>query len=132
MARQTSTGPYLVTEAPSLINCRKCGRAIMAATVGGMAVHIDTATLNPVGELAALMQGRSTYNLRGDHLFRRHPEQIRAGDRRLPVLAKHACTDTPPEHIDPAFAEVAVALIVHACGGVIVQPTQQIAHVPPF
>lgn len=131
MTRQTSAGPFSITTAPSLINCPKCHRPIMAATVRGLDEHLDTAMLNPMGELMALMEGRRTFDLRGDYIGLRNKEKIAAGHRDAPVVARHACKDVPREHLDPAWMEAAIAIVVNACGGVIVghdvTPTN-----PPF
>ena len=127
---QVSPGPYLITTSPSLIKCGKCGRPVLAATVQGLDRHIDTACLTQLGELAVLLEGRTTFNLRHDVLSVRGPDKIRAGTRGAPVLAQHACKDTPEEHIDPAWSLAAMALIIEAVGGVIVG--EKIAHVPPF
>ncbi len=131
MPRQLSAGPHLITTTPSLITCRRCSRPVLAATVGGLDVHVDTACLNEAGEVMALIEGRSTYNLVGERLYRRGPEKIREGGRTAPVLGKHSCAPVPDEHIDPVWSEVATAIIVHACGGVIVNETK-IAFLPPF
>ena len=120
MTRQTSSGPFSITTAPSLINCPRCNRPVMAATVRGLDEHLDTAMLNPLGELAALLEGRRTFDLRGDYIGLRNKEKIASGKRDSPVVARHACKDTPPEHMDPAWMEAAIMIVVQACGGVIV------------
>lgn len=131
MARQVSNGPYAITTAPSLITCQKCRRSVLAATVHGLDVHIDTATLNPVGEMVALIEGRATYGLRGDRLYERMPEKIRAGNTDgAPVMAQHACKPVPPEHIDQAWSLAATAIVIQAIGGVVVNGTAYAE--PPF
>jgi hypothetical protein len=81
----------------------------------------------------ALLAGKATYWLRGDYLARRNPEAITAGfpaDR--PVMAEHRCGQpVAPEHINEVWTEVATAIVVRACGGVIVG-NATIAHFPPF
>jgi hypothetical protein len=132
MPHQTSAGPYLITTSPSLINCSKCRAPVMAATVAGLDRHIDTACLTQLGELEVLMAGRDTFNLNGDRLSVRNPEKIRAGNYTHPVMAEHRCgSPIPREHIDPAWLEAATAIVVQACGGVIVG-NDKIAFQPPF
>lgn len=131
MARQVGGGQFLITTSPSLINCPKCARPVMAGTVRGLDEHVDTAMLNQLGELMALLEGRATFNLRGDVLSHRNQERIRGGRRDAPVLARHACKDTPEQHLDPAWVEAATAVVVQACGGVVVG-NDKITQDPPF
>jgi hypothetical protein len=132
MPRQTSSGPHLISTSPSLIKCRKCGQPVMACTVSGMDRHIDPAALTQAGELAVLLSGRATFSLRGDTVFSRTPEKIRSGDRRYPVLPEHRCGATIPEqHLDPVWMEAATAIVIQACGGVVVGK-DTIAYEPPF
>jgi hypothetical protein len=133
MPAQRSSGPYLITTTPSLINCRTCGGPVMAATIRGMDTYVDTACLTQMGELVALMAGKRTYGLRAaDYFVHRGPEAIRAGfPNAYPVMAEHRCGHpVVAEHINSVWSEVATAIVVHAVGGVIVG--QKTAHVPPF
>lgn len=132
MARQTSSGPHLVTETPSLITCAKCRAPVMAATVGGLAWHIDTVAINQLGEFDVLMQGRATFNLSGDRLWQRSPEKIASGKSAQPVLPEHKCGRVVPDaHMDHAWLEAATAIVIKACGGVVVGG-ETIAFQPPF
>ena len=130
MTRNVSGREHLITTAPSLIQCQTCHRPVLAATVGGLDRHIDTACLNPAGELAALLSGRSTYEMRNDMLVRRGPEKIRAGSPGAPVLAEHSCAPVPENHIEHAWTAAAVATVIQAVGGVVVGDTASFT--PPF
>lgn len=130
-SRVVSGGPYLITTAPSLIQCQTCDRPVLAATVGGLDRHIDTACLNPAGELAALLQGRPTFELHNDRLIRRGAEKIRAGRTGHPVMAEHSCDPVPNHHIEHAWTAAAMATVIHAVGGVVVGDTASYT-TPPF
>jgi len=120
MVRKVSPGEFLITTPPSLTKCRKCHRPVLAATIGGLDHHVDTGTLNDVGELAALMEGRPTYELvTEDYLVRRTVHHINAGPARHPVLAEHGCTHIPDHHIDHAWTLAAQALIFSALGATV-------------
>ena len=108
---RTLSGPYLITTSPSLTTCR-CGLPVLAATVVGLDRHVDTAALNDWGELAALLAGRKTYELHGEQLVPRSSERLREGrPADTPVLADHACTITPDEHVDDTFMGKAMKLL---------------------
>lgn len=113
--RQLSNGPHFITTAPSLTTCIHCSQTMLAATVGGLDRHVDTATLTEVGELQALLAGRPTYDLAGERLIRRTVERIRDGDRAA-VLAEHNCTPTPDEFIDGAHMTAAIWLVTNLLG----------------
>lgn len=89
---RTLTGPHLITTTPSLTACHRCRLPLLAATVGGLDRHIDPQPLQQAGELAALLAGRTTYDLRGELLIRRTRWRIAGGRRDLPVLAEHYCS----------------------------------------
>lgn len=139
MVRQVSSGPYSITTAPSLTICRKivnrrtgdmCKRPVLAATISGFDTHVDTATLNDSGELAALLEGRRTYALVAqDYLARRTALNIAAGPPKKPVLAEHACRAVPDHHIDPAWTLAARALIYSALG--VEEPVDNDTETPP-
>ena len=132
MPRQVSPGPFLITTAPSLITCRRCKQPVLAATVGGMDVHVDTATLNDVGELAALIEGRTTYELvTADYLVRRSTHHISAGPAKHPVLATHSCAPTPEHHVNHAWTLAAQALLSTALG-LTVSPDGASDDDPPY
>jgi hypothetical protein len=119
-AGQVLDGPHLITTRPGLIHCRTCRRPVLAATVGGLDRHIDPVPLTEPGELAALLAGRPTYDLAGsmaDHLIRRTVHHIRAGARRLPVVALHDCAPPDPAHVDHTHLEKAAALVRRLLGG---------------
>lgn len=121
----------MITTTPSLITCRRCHTPVLAATVGGLDRHVDTATLNDVGELAALVEGRATFTLAAeDYLARRTVHHIAAGPARRPVLAEHNCRPTPDHHIDHAWTLVAQALLSSVLG--VTVPTGANDSTPPF
>ena len=131
MPKQMSPGAHLITTAPSLTKCRKCNRPVLAATIGGLDRHVDTATLNDLGELATLVSGRKTYALvADDYLARRTVHHISAGPAKRPVLAEHGCTHIPDEHINHAWTLAAQALIFSALG--VTVPADGASSTPPF
>lgn len=132
MSRVVSNRQYLITTTPSLIQCYGCNRPVLAATVGGLDRHIDTACLTPAGELAALLQGRSTFELHNDVLIRRGPEKIRAGLPGRPVLAEHSCDPVPDHHIEHVWTAAAMATVIQAVGGVVVGGGSAGSTTPPF
>lgn len=132
MTRNVGGRDHLITTAPSLIKCPRCHRPVLAATVGGIDRHVDTATLNPTGELAALLAGRSSFELHGEVLVRRGPEKIRAGHPGAPVLADHSCDPVPDSHVEHAWTAAAMALVIQAVGGVVVGGDRTSSTTPPF
>lgn len=118
---RTVRGPYLITTSPSLTECMVCGRPVLAATVGGLDKHIDTATLSDTGELVALLSRCKTYELHGDELVERSAARIGSTEQHAPVLADHRCGRiTPVNEISAKWSAQAAALIVRALGGMIV------------
>ncbi|MFI6491260.1 hypothetical protein [Streptomyces sp. NPDC050564] len=83
--------------------CPRCRQPILRSLVGHAAaldVRADPRVLNPLEELAARLQGRTTYCLRirphlPPRLTDRSPEHIRAGRCTHLVVADHHCTRTP-------------------------------------
>jgi len=119
------TGPHLITTAPKLINCRDCGRPLLAVTVGGLDRHVDPAPLTELGELVALLAGRTTYDLSGpmaDHLIRRNVHRI-AAERSRPVIATHACVPPEQGHVDHGHLDRAAGLVRRLLGGQVVDQT---------
>jgi hypothetical protein len=98
-----------------------CARPVLAATIGGLDKHVDTATLNETGELIALLSGCRTYELHGDELVQRSAGRIGSSEQTAPVVADHRCGRiTPINEIDAKWSAVAAAMIVRALGGMIV------------
>lgn len=83
--------------------CPRCRQPILRALVGhvlALDVRADPKPLNLRQELAARLQGRTTYCLRihphlPSRLLNRGPEHIRAGRCTHLVVADHHCTRTP-------------------------------------
>lgn len=83
-----------------------CGARIAAgldSDRGGLRAVADLAALTPLGEALALIDGRTTYALRGRlrlELDRRdsfHVAGSPAGSRDYPVLPEHRCGSPPPD-----------------------------------
>lgn len=130
MARQVSSGPHSITTAPSLTTCRSCNSPVLAATVRGLDEHVDTATLNDAGELAALLDGRRTFSLVAeDYLSLRTALDIAAGPPKRPVLAQHGCRVVPDTQIAHEWTLAAVALVYSALG---VEAPSNLPAEPPF
>ena len=87
------------TDRPRTGQCPWCRQPILRALVGHLAalqVRADPFPLNPAQELAARLQGRTTYCLRlhpvlKPRLINRSPEHIRGGLCRHLVVADHLC-----------------------------------------
>jgi hypothetical protein len=92
-----------LTDKPRTQLCPRCRQPILRALVGrvlALDVRADPKPLNPREELAARLQGRTTYCLRihphlPPRLLNRGPEHIRAGRCTHLVVADHHCTRTP-------------------------------------
>ena len=86
---------YLITEPLRPIPCR-CGAWTLAGHTGGLYVRVDPIPLDTRGELAALLDGRLTFDAHTQahqsaiYLEWRDAERI-AGDRTHPVLTEHRC-----------------------------------------
>lgn len=119
---------FLITKPPTATTCSRCSAPLLAATVGGLDVRVDTVALNDLGELAVLMDGRRTYEVRGEQLVLRRPEHIRAG-KRGPVLGAHACTPVADDHVDHCALARAEALVRSLMG---IAPDDDPAAPPPF
>ncbi len=129
MSQKLSTGEHLITTSPNLITCKQCGTAVMAATIGGIDRHVDFDTLNELGELAALLEGRRTFEVSGSLLIRRDVTHIKAGRSNLPVVAEHAHKRTPAEHVDQSHQEAAVKLLKRLMGATVIADN---ITTPPF
>lgn len=127
MTRQLSNGPHLITTAPTITTCFRCGAMVLAATVGGLDYRIDVDPLTELGELSALLANRATFDLTGELLVRRTPERIRH-HAPTTVLAAHTCQPTPQEHIDAAHMTAAIWLVQQLLGAEVIDTTTE----PPF
>lgn len=124
------TGPHLITTRPTVTRCAGCRRTILAATIGGIDRHIEPTTLNDVGELAALVAGKATYDQRSELILRRGAERLRQPRHpHVPVLADHDCTVVPEEHVDQSHMYLAMALVATKLGATLVSDT---GGPPPF
>lgn len=82
--------------------CPACKATVLVGITDGLTLHLDPARLDTPTEIAALTDGRRTYDLHPDrHAVHRGVIQIQA-DRGHPVHATHAChqplPDTGPAH----------------------------------
>lgn len=121
---KTLQGPHFITTEPTVTRCAHCNQHLLAATVGGLDCHIDTTPVNPDGELAALLHGITTYELRGQLLIRRTVNHIRAGAAGC-VLTAHICHPVPANYVDSDQLKAAVALVQLLLGAVVVESTDQ-------
>jgi hypothetical protein len=121
---------HLITTAPTITVCAQCHAPVLAAVVGGLERHVDTAALNPVGELQALTAGLPTFELRGGLLMRRTVEHIRAGATG-PVLAEHSHHAIPDRFIDQTAMATALRLVSRLLGATPVD-TEANDTPPPF
>ena len=84
---------------------RKCGATVLAgldADVCALTAFTDPQPISPLGEAAAVLDGRDTYDVWGRfgvELDHRDATRI-AGPRRWPVVAAHQC-GAPPLPADP-------------------------------
>lgn len=102
----------------------------MAATVVGFDRHVDTATLNDLGELAAVMAGRTTYELHGELIVPRTRYRLAAPrDPSIPVVADHVCQPIPDVYLDRTHERTAMALVASILGGQLVSDPNE---TPPF
>jgi hypothetical protein len=124
----TLSGPYLITTYPSLTKCAKCRRMVLAVTVNGLDRHIDPTALNEVGELAALIEGRKSYELHSSTMVSRGKCQLGRPRREgLLVMADHNCRTPPQAHCDQQYMDRALALVRRLLGAEEVTPME-----PPF
>lgn len=101
---------------------------MLAATVSGLDVHVDLIALNDLGELTVLLSGRHSFQMRGEELFVRRPEHIRASRPGF-VLGAHGCAPVPEEHTDHTALARAEALVRSVLG---VAPDEDRDAPPPF
>jgi hypothetical protein len=106
---------HLITTRPGLTLCNQCCRPVLAAVVGGLERHVDTAALTPDGELQALRHGLATFELRGEVLARRSVEHIRAGATGA-VLAEHSHFAIPDRFVDGSRMAAAIGLVARLLG----------------
>lgn len=131
MSRQLSSGPHFITTAPTTTTCSRCSSPLLAATVGGLDVHVDPVALNDLGELSVLLDGRATYEISSAELLtRRRPERIRAG-KPATVLGAHACMPVVDAHVDHRALAQAGALVRSLLGATSVKDEDPDAP-PPF
>jgi hypothetical protein len=121
---------HLITTPPTLTVCGTCHTPVLAALVGGLERHVDTAALTPDGELQALRHGLATFELRGEVLARRSVEHIRAGATGA-VLAEHSHHPIPDRFVDGSRMAAAIGLVVRLLGATPVAAEANDAP-PPF
>lgn len=93
-----------------------CGAPVLAAWANGNmpTITVDPIALTPLGELQALLAGRTTWQDWGDGLDQRRPRDIdhlpAGADKSRPVRPKHECNardvfDSFPRYVGNAFTE---------------------------
>lgn len=126
--RQVSSGSHLITTYPTITTCYRCSAPVLAATISGLDVHVDPVALNDLGELTVLLSGRHSYEMRGEELFLRRPEHIRASRSGF-VLGAHGCEPVSEEHTDHTALARAESLVRSLLG---VAPDENSDAPPPF
>lgn len=97
-----------------LTTCPRCGAQILDAVSEGLHVLADATPLDAHAELAALLDGRLTWDVqpiglpRKPHLHHRHSFRIKP-ERKWPVVATHKCPPGP--HIRPPQQKPVVLVI---------------------
>lgn len=96
-----STGHLVTTTARATTH--HCGQIVLEGISGGLTTTVDPTPLTALGELAALLTGRWTYDLAPSRELH-HRDRWRIQRRQPPVLAAHRCghPPPPPEHIAAA------------------------------
>lgn len=96
---------HLITTPARAATCNACGSTVIHAVTGGLTTITDTTPLSVNEEIAAILAGRSTFDLQtaGNQLYLewRDVTRIRAG-RNYPVLAIHGCARGAQHPIPPA------------------------------
>jgi hypothetical protein len=94
-----------ITSRPKPEPCPRCGRLQLIGLDEGLAYRVEPVPLHAHAELAARLDGRSTYGVIAGRLAYRDQDRI-TGDRRRgrpPVVATHSCVrPTPPAEVDAA------------------------------
>ncbi|USC17016.1 hypothetical protein [Rhodococcus sp. 11-3] len=91
-----SRHPGMYRTAPSVTHCGDCGARVLACWHEGWHEVLEDAELSQVGEIAALMSGRRTFELCAKQLYRRTPYRIRNHPAPVisVVLTEHVCGTT--------------------------------------
>lgn len=109
----TPNSRHLISTTPRRARCTRCRRTVLDGIDTGVPYRVDAIPLNLHGELAALITGRTSYRVSGQHLTWRDPNNIAADTHRgrPPVCATHSCDPVDPTHLDPThihrFTELA-------------------------
>lgn len=84
------------------ITCR-CGVTIIAAIAEGLWTRVDTKPLDRLGEIDALVSGRSTYALLAGELVHRDTWRIRGGLVGSSLHAEHVCPEPRRSYRQPTL-----------------------------
>jgi hypothetical protein len=97
---------HLVSTPAAATTCRKCRRIVLAGWSDGFMVRTDPQPLNALGELAALVAGKRTYNVSAVTRLLWLRDTYNIGRRDHQVLADHICgaAQPPPEYRAPPTA----------------------------
>lgn len=100
---------HLITTTATPTRCPRCQAPVLAGHAEGVPARVDPTPLDEHGEAAALLDGRTTYNLLVEltgrrYLVPRTSIEI-AAPRRCDVVADHQCrpgSSPPPPAAPPA------------------------------
>lgn len=97
------TGQHFIDRRPRSESCPRCGRLQLNGVDEGLPYRVSPMPLTLEAELAAHLNGRRSYAIRGDYVTYRDAMRMRGDVRGRPtVIATHDCFAViKPEHFDP-------------------------------
>ncbi|MFE3449643.1 hypothetical protein ACFXJ8_11975 [Nonomuraea sp. NPDC059194] len=105
----------MISSPAVLDSCPRCGGLILVAHTDGIPARADAAPLDPHQELAAILDGRFTYDVqplglpRKPYLMYRHSFRIARSTREWKVVATHKC---PPGPHRPTIRQPPTTLVI--------------------
>lgn len=94
---------------PTIAAC-PCGAGVLTVRYDCWPLVLDTARLNPIGELQALMEGRRTFHLIYPQMYRRHRLAIARWPTAVigTIHREHKCGtgEVPEAHLMPKRVSV--------------------------
>jgi hypothetical protein len=83
---------HFITTIAKIVICGRCRQPILTGHAEGIPARVDATPVNRFGEIEAIREGRSTYQLRGGRLVYRQSEQILHDNGEVqPILIAHRC-----------------------------------------
>lgn len=83
---------HLISTKITVHPCYGCGLYVYEGLAEGLRIVASPISLNPDGEIAALLDGRHTFSLRGSTLIERDCDRLSDLKlRQFPVVAEHVC-----------------------------------------